>query len=103
MTPNANPHRTGTRIGWPACGAGVGAGMGVIAGASLRRPQGGALHRGSLLSGRVHHHILPRSAINGDAGEHCPAAAGVHKPQPSSPRLHLDDTAPASVALTVAT
>jgi FtsP/CotA-like multicopper oxidase with cupredoxin domain len=50
------------------------------------------------LSGRVHHHILPRSAINSAAGEHRPVAAGVHKPQPSPSRLHLDDTAPASVA-----
>src|SRR2546430_17310992 len=76
MTPNANPHRTGTRTDWPACGEGVGAGMDVMAGASLWRPQGGALDRGPLLSGQVHHHILPRSAINRDAGEYCPAAAG---------------------------
>src|SRR4029077_16997899 len=71
MAPNANPHRTGTRTDWPARGAGAGADMGVMAGAAWRLPQDRALDQGPLLSGRVHHHILSRSAINSGAGEHC--------------------------------
>src|SRR5256714_15412703 len=44
MAPNANPHRTGTRIDWPVRGVGVGTGMGVMAGAAWRR-RGGIRHR----------------------------------------------------------
>jgi FtsP/CotA-like multicopper oxidase with cupredoxin domain len=50
------------------------------------------------LSGRIHHHILPRSALNHDDGERCPGRTGVYKPQPSPSRLLLDDTAPALVS-----